>query len=129
MVRIMEKLGQITYPQNGDQIGHSVQIQGEIYDFPPNLHFWLAMQWASKNSLVWLKEPEIITKYWMIDIDFGNPTEDFAFLLLSVGSEGQCFIEDWYRFGKLTGSYPGLMLKNIPTLRLIYAVENLRLNK
>ena len=125
----MDELGKITYPKNGAQINNNIQIQVEIYDFLPNLHFWLALQWSSEITVLWIKKPEITTKYWRKDLNFGVPAGDFSFVLLSVSAEGQCFIENWYRFGELTQSYPGLLLDDIPTGKLVHAVDRLGLIK
>ena len=141
----MKKMGKITKPKVGDRIDRVITVQGKLeaflshtndgqswqiignqtesLEYPKTFHIWLAMQ--NESDIFWVKEPEIKTRDWEIKIDYGNPTDDFSFILFAVGEEDHCTIENWFRFGKITGNYPGLNFKDIPTSQLLDKLEGL----
>lgn len=113
--------GKILSPASGKIISQVTNVKGEIPNLVPGYHYWLFVQ--KSNGVVWPKESEIKNNYWERILDYGYPSQDFKLLLIATDKIGYRSIENWHRFGRLTGSYPGLLLDDFNQIQILSEVK------
>lgn len=94
-----------------------ITIEGTLNNIPTNSYIWVAIQ--IDNNL-WPKELNIpISNSKWRGIIFGIPKEEFAIVLLMVGSEGNVYIKSWVEECKANNDWPGIEQSLIPGIKVL----------
>lgn len=123
-------IGKITYPpeSNLKLYLEVIKVRGLLSFIPEGYHIWLVL---NVDNLLWPKRPEIkpSPEVWEREvIKSGISSEKFSLMLIQLNEIGQCAIDSWHRYGKTTGSYPGLQLPDFPEAIVIDEVKGLTIS-
>jgi len=116
---VRKAIGRITLPKSGASIERSTYVEGELFDLPMNnCHIWLFLEKQhGTSSRLWPKSGELPLTEGKFSHRFeehgASSQNDFSILLLQVNDDIQRLIENWRRYGRMVGSYPGLFWRNL----------------